>query len=135
MDDYLENAGEKIKAYAGVVFMISAVLAAISGVVTMAAARFSFLGILSGLLVAAVSVGVAYLVALFMSAYGDLVENTAENRKINEEILKALNKQNSADAPATAEAQTWVCGSCKTENSNNHAICKKCGQYRHTSYF
>lgn len=141
-----ENAGSKIRIYAEAFFAVEAVAAVIGGIVLMINEMF-----LPGLIVALVGILVAYVTALFLAAFGELVESSVENRRINGEILDLMKKKNGvASAPAPVKPQvdyteyygvtapktvkptsgTWICTGCNTQNSTNYSMCKKCGQYR-----
>lgn len=138
MCDLFENSGAQIQKIAKIIFYVSAVLALVLGIVIVVVVgdstdEFGLCTIL-GVVVAGYGMLMAYLASLFLSSYGELVQNTEENRKVNEEILKYLKKQEPEVAPAVPAASvhtnTWKCVNCGTENSSNHAMCKKCGQYR-----
>lgn len=131
MSKLFNNPGQKLKVVSMVWFWLIVVAAVILAFTSCGLNRSDFYPIpFFGYLIGG-CVG-AYLTALPLYAFGELVENSTANAETNEEVLSQLNKQNTSVSSAPAEA-TWVCGNCNAENSSNHAICKKCGQYRHSS--
>lgn len=92
-----------------------------------------------GLLVIAGGIAVAYISALFMAGFGELIESTTENKQINAKILYQIERSNghsdqnpmpAPGYPVPPAPNTWICTRCGTTNSTNHAMCKTCGQYR-----
>lgn len=127
-----ENAGTKIKSWAFGLFIVEAVAAFISGVAVMTSNDEGFL---LGLLVMAVGFLVAFITGLFLSAFGELVESSTENKNINAKILAKLEAQEKAAAAqlkdaAVTNSETWHCTACGAENSKNYYQCKKCGKQR-----
>ena len=92
-----ENAGTKIKSWAAGLFVIESIVAFISGIVIIVGDSDSFF---TGLLVIAGGILAAWVLCLFLSAFGELVESSTENRKINGEILELM-KQGAMPAPAS----------------------------------
>ena len=154
--ELFHNAGTKIRRWAAALFVIETVAAVIVGIVTMMSDDDQFF---VGILVMAAGVGVAFITSLFLSAFGELVESSTENKRINEKILNKLEEQyptprpvpyaNPVASPAAAARQSvnkeaftvkpaqpapnpdvWFCASCGTQNSRNYYQCKKCGAQR-----
>ena len=154
--ELFNNAGTKIRKWAAALFVIESVAAFISGIVTMLSDDDQFF---VGILVMVVGIVVAFITSLFLSAFGELVESTTENKNINEEILSKLEEQYPTPRPATyanpaaspaavarqnvsgetfsikpaqpaANPDMWYCTSCGTQNSRNYYQCKKCGAQR-----
>ena len=148
--ELFENAGTKIRNLAVGLFAIEAIAAILGGIVMiMGDSDLFFFGILT----IVVGIGVAYLSALLLSAFGELVESSTENMKINSKILDIMTEK---DRPASAKTapvtrptpidptqytgtsrpaapavpNTWVCQHCGTTNKTNTSMCKGCGQYR-----
>lgn len=128
-----EDAGTKIRKWAEALFVIETVIACIGGFITMLSDDEM---ILIGLLTAGVGVLVAFITSLFLSAFGELVESTTENKRINAKILEKLEDMhpthpvtyaNPVAAPASRE---WYCTACGEKNSRNYERCSKCGKQR-----
>jgi hypothetical protein len=108
------------------------------------------------LLTAAVGILAAFITALFLYAFGELVESSQENRDINRQILQTLGgnaPQAPQQAPQYAPQYTpqqsapaapqrvkptpvpsgdttpgvWYCRSCGNATSNAYATCTQCG--------
>lgn len=111
-----DNAGEKIKKYAIGIFIVEAIMAIIGGIgvvisICNASALLVLVGLLAGIIVAAIGILVAYISALFLVAFGDLVQHTVDNHQTNKEILALLQKSNVpvvAAQSATAAQDTAV---------------------------
>lgn len=119
-----ENSGTKIRNYANVLFIISIVAVIICAIVfgRDAYGDFSF-G--SFILIAVVGILVSYISCLFLSAFGELVENsgiiaynTEKTVTSNQEIIK---RQSSDDY--------WTCPNCKKSNHKSTGTCG-CGTRR-----
>ena len=95
-----ENSGTKIKNFAFWVFVIDAVVFVILGIAMLEE------NTLLALILIVAGVCVSYVSALFLIAFGDMVETNAQLVKINEQILKQLEKSeksigtNSTTVPA-----------------------------------
>lgn len=127
-----ENAGTKIKSWAFGLFIVEAIAAFISGLVTMFSDDDQFF---IGLLVIVAGFFVAFITSLFLSAFGELVESSTENKDINAKILAKLEAQEKTAAAqlkdaAVTNSETWHCTACGAENSKNYYQCKKCGKQR-----
>ena len=86
LEKLFANPGEKIKKYAKVLFIIECVVALIAGII--ASDEMEYIELL--LVTFAGGVVVAYISSLFMAAFGDLVQSSIDNKKVNEEILNEL---------------------------------------------
>ena len=89
LEKIFTNPGAKIKKYAKSLFVIESIAAIIGG---FAAIDGDFDEILLFLLIAAGGIVAAYVLSLFMAAFGDLVQSSIDNKAINEEILNNLKK-------------------------------------------
>jgi len=89
------NPGTKIKGLAKTFFWIE-VIGVVIAVLAMADELFeSMEGILMGVLILAVGVGVAYIGALFLAAFGELVATNTQIKDSNEAILHKMNTSGS----------------------------------------
>ena len=117
--DLFDNAGKKLRDLAVGFFIVESLAAIIGGIVMMAEDSdligYALLTIVGGIIV-------AYLSGLFLSAFGELVENTTANKEINEQLLinhggaitlsgprsttptKPINRAAAANAPARRPA-------------------------------
>ena len=98
MDGIFSNPGRRIKNWAKVLYVIEIIAAVIGGIAMIAADDDMFL---FGLLTAAVGILAAFITALFLYAFGELVESSQENRDINRQILQTLGG-NAPQAPQRA---------------------------------
>ena len=153
MDGIFSNPGRRIKNWAKVLYVIEIIAAVIGGIAMIAADDDMFL---FGLLTAAVGILAAFITALFLYAFGELVESSQENRDINRQILHTLGgnapqapQQAPQYAPQYAPQQSapaapqrvrptpvpsgdttpgvWYCRSCGNATSNAYATCTQCG--------
>ena len=86
------NPGAKIKGLAKTFFWIVVVAFAVAVLALGADELFeSMEGILLGVGILVVGVGVAYISALFLAAFGELVETNTQIKESNEAILNKLN--------------------------------------------
>lgn len=89
------NPGAKIKGLAKTFFWIE-VIGVVIAVLAMADELFeSMEGILIGVVILAVGIGVAYISALFLAAFGELVETNTQIKESNEAILHKMNTSGS----------------------------------------
>jgi hypothetical protein len=154
MDGIFSNPGRRIKNWAKVLYVIEIIVAVIGGIAMIAADDDMFL---FGLLTAAVGILAAFITALFLYAFGELVESSQENRDINRQILLTLGgnapqapQQAPQYAPQYAPQQSaapaapqrvkptpvpsgdttpgvWYCRSCGNATSNSYSTCTQCG--------
>lgn len=153
MDGIFSNPGRRIKNWAKVLYVIEIIAAVIGGIAMIAADDDMFL---FGLLTAAVGILAAFITALFLYAFGELVESSQENRDINRQILLTLGgnapqapQQAPQYAPQYAPQQSapaapqrvrptpvpsgdttpgvWYCRSCGNATSNSYSTCTQCG--------
>ena len=89
LEKWFTNPGARIKKYAKALFVIESIAAIIGGFVYMAEDEDM---ILVGLLIAVAGIAVAYVGALFMAAFGDLVQSSIDNKAVNEQILAEVKK-------------------------------------------
>lgn len=143
------NIGRKIKTLATVLFILGCIgsgLMALGVIISYEEIE----GIIIGLVAGGVGFLVSYLSVLFLYAFGDLVENTEENKRINQQILLQLQRGNAVGygapaAPAAPSynptytapvsyapdaapaAKPWFCSRCGSQNSAESSICVSCG--------
>lgn len=88
LDKLFTNPGDKIKRYAKILFIVESIAAIIGAIVASDEFEefFPFIMVLVG------GIAVAYVTSLFMAAFGDLVQSSIENKKINEAILEQVKK-------------------------------------------
>ncbi len=88
LDKLFTNPGDKIKRYAKILFIVECIAALIGAIA--ASDDFEYFG--PFILVLIGGIAVAYVTSLFMAAFGDLVQSSIENKKINEAILEQVKK-------------------------------------------
>ena len=90
------NPGAKIKGLAKTIFWIE-VIAIVIGVLFVGADELfeTTEGLIGAAVILAAGVGVAYISALFLAAFGELVQTNTEIESSNRQILEELRKQNS----------------------------------------
>lgn len=102
MDKLFVNPGEKIRSYALGLFFVMLAVAAISAFATfvLCCLELGVVGALLGLFLMVIEFAVtvlgAYITCLFITAFGDLVHNTAVNAELNNQILISLKTRSSA---------------------------------------
>ena len=85
------NPGTKIKNLANAFFWIE-VVGIVLAILAMGDYLFEYeAGIVAAVVILAVGVGVAYIGALFLAAFGELVETNTQIKESNEAILHKLN--------------------------------------------
>ena len=114
MDELLklfQNAGQKIRGYAIMLFFVNLCLTALCALATFGAAVLSeeigmiFLGVVGAAIEFVIGLFGAYIFSLFLVAFGDLVQDTADNKAINAQLLAQQTGSPSA-APAAPAATT-----------------------------
>ena len=133
MSDLFSNAGQKIRSYAIGVFCVSLVLLTIGALGTLiACAQAGFLGFVMGVFAAVVEfiIGAlaAYIFSLFLVAFGDLVQDTADNKKLSAQLVEY---QSRSFAAASGVPVDWYCAQCGSKNNPGAATCTNCGSSRH----
>ena len=84
------NPGAKIKGLAKTLFWIE-VIGVVIGILAMGDYLFEEVaGLIGAVVILALGVGVAYISALFLAAFGELVQSSIDNKKVNEEILNEM---------------------------------------------
>ena len=86
LDKLFTNPGEKITKYAKIMVIIEVIASFISAIV--ASDEFEEFGPFIGILIGGIIV--AYITSLFMAAFGELVQSSIDNKKVNEEILNEM---------------------------------------------
>ena len=89
-----DHPGAKIKGLAQTFFWIEVVCAVL---VVLAMGDYVFeeeIGLILAVGIMAVGVGIAYVSALFLAAFGELVETNTQIKESNDAILAKLNQQN-----------------------------------------
>ena len=90
-----ENPGAKIKGLAKTFFWIE-IVAVVLGILAMGDYLFEEVeGLIGAVVILVVGVGIAYISALFLAAFGELVQTNTEIKESNEEILKKMNTSGS----------------------------------------
>ena len=90
LEKIFTDPGARIKKYAKALFVIESIAAIIGGLVYMDGDFDEFFFCL---LIAAGGIIAAYIMSLFMAAFGDLVQSCIDNKKINEEILEKIKEK------------------------------------------
>lgn len=85
MDFLFDDAGSKLKKLAAVVFLAGTAVMVAFGIFLIAEEEF-----VTGLVVMILGAVISYVSALFLAAFGDLVENTELNWITNRSILEKL---------------------------------------------
>lgn len=89
------NPGAKIKGLAKTLFWIE-VIGVVIGILAMGDYLFEEVaGLIGAVVILALGVGVAYISALFLAAFGELVQTNTEISETNKQILAEVRKQNS----------------------------------------
>ena len=87
MDGIFSNPGRRIKGCAKALFVVEIIIAVIGGIAMIASDDDMFL---FALLTIAIGIAAGFVTALFLYAFGELVESSQENRDINRQILHTL---------------------------------------------
>ena len=149
MDGIFSNPGRRIKGCAKALFVVEIIIAVIGGIAMIASDDDMFL---LALLTVAIGIAAGFVTALFLYAFGELVESSQENRDINRQILLTLGgnapqapqapqyapqyapQQSAPAAPRPAPVPSgdttpgvWYCRSCGNATSNAYATCTQCG--------
>ena len=94
------NIGRKIQNIAKVVFYIGAIFSVLAGLIFLAAMIGEgeiVVGFLVGILIAAIGIFLSWICVLQLYAFGRITENTDEQVRLSEEILKALKNGQKAE--------------------------------------
>ena len=122
-----ENPGAKIKGLAKTFFWIE-VIGVVLAVLAMGDDLFEEVsGLIAAVAILVIGVGVAYISALFLAAFGELVQT---NTTINETSTQILHKLHTMDAAPAAYVQKPVCSSCGTALAPDQNFCPNCGNKR-----
>jgi hypothetical protein len=158
MSELFEDAGAKIRSYAIGVFIFGLVVSAISAFATFVffVVEAGIIGFFLGAIIAVIEFLIAgigsYISCLLLVAFGDLVQYTVANWKVNNQILQKLSVNVEAPSvtppePATpsapkpsneppkiadneVNASYWTCGNCNTKNLSSRSDCWACGQQK-----
>lgn len=140
-----KNPGGSLKTYGKVVFVIF-VIAAIAGGITMFAGagnigRYNggaaFGMVVGGIVVIAVGIFMAYLMTIFVIAFGELVENSTVIRKMMENGAAMPNMQQSEYRPYVPQKNVSleknvdavaICPFCGKDNKADASFCRQCGK-------
>ena len=87
LEKFFDHPGTQIKSYAKIVFLIEVVAFLVAGIICI----FVRETILLGLSLIIGGIPASYITNLFLVAFGDLVETSAETKRINAQILEKLN--------------------------------------------
>lgn len=85
-----EDAGNKVKKFAKTLFGFEFAIAILLAFVFLMENGIDY--VMPAVFLALGGFAAAYLTALFLVAFGDLVQSSIETKKINEEILATLKK-------------------------------------------
>ena len=149
MDGIFSNPGRRIKGCAKALFVVEIMIAIIGGIAMIASDDDMFL---LALLTVTIGIAAGFVTALFLYAFGELVESSQENRDINRQILQSLGgsapqapqapqyapqyapQQSVPAAPRPAPVPSgdttpgvWYCRACGNATSNAYATCTQCG--------
>ena len=141
-----ENAGKRIKKLALIMFVVECIAAAITLILGFIGALIEFdfqedsIGVLLLPFIYAVVVIAAWLLALPVYGFGELLEKTyeiANNTRPQDGMAVSPHGGTVAAKPmATASAEPapthWIC-KCGMKNANSSKVCKGCGSGRHPS--
>lgn len=125
------NVGEKIKGVAVIWFVLSLIASVILGLATAES---------GGILFLIIGVVVSWVTALFLYGFGELIESTAENKRINRRILAALTGEKLDDVKKTLAKETAEedipadealpqreCPKCGFKHDFDYPKCPACG--------
>ena len=123
-----KNPGSKIKGLAKAFFWIEVVVM-VQAVLAMGDYLFEEVaGLVAAVLILAVGVGIAYISALFLAAFGELVESNTATKESNELILQKLNAPVEVPQAYTPpRPQKSVCPICGDPVTPDHNYCPSCG--------
>lgn len=121
------NPGAKIKGLAKTFFWIE-VVALVLAFLAMGDYLFEEVTtIILGLVGLAVGVGIAYIGALFLAAFGELVESNTQIKESNALILQKVNTALEAPKAAAPRLQNTVCPGCGATVTPEQNFCPGCG--------
>ena len=121
------NPGAKIKGLAKVFFWIE-VVAFVLVFLAMGDYLFEEVALLIGGLVGlAAGVGVAYISALFLAAFGELVETNTQLKLSNDELVLKANTPVEVPQTYVPRPQKSVCPICGNPVTPEQAFCPSCG--------
>jgi len=139
-----KNPGGSLKTYGKVVFFIFAIAAVIGGIMMFAGAM-----VLGGIVLIAAGIFVAYLLSIFVIAFGELVENSTMIRRMMENGNTIPNVPQQAFVPQPVQQEnfqpvenvpektvdlnkesdmTVMCQFCGTANKTSASFCRNCGK-------
>lgn len=150
-----KNPGGSLKTYGKIVFFVFAIAAVVGGIMVFAGAgnigRYNsgaaFGMVMGGIVLIAVGIFVAYLLSIFVIAFGELVENSTMIRRMMESgnTVPNVPQQTFAPQPApqteykpyTPPAKTvnlsknsdtaLICPNCGKDNKVDASFCRQCG--------
>ena len=152
-----KNPGGSLRTYGKVVFFIFAIAAVIGGIMMFAGAgnvgRYrggaSLAMVLGGIVLIAAGIFVAYLLSIFVIAFGELVENSTMIRRMMENGNTIPNVPQQAFVPQPVQQEnfqpvenvpektvdlnkesdmTVMCQFCGTANKTSASFCRNCGK-------
>lgn len=133
-----DNIGGKIKMVAKLLCWIGIAASVIGGI-----GMICFEMVLAGAVTIVAGCLCLWLGSLCLYGFGELIEETARSRKVNERLLDALNGQIKTDAAPTgaesaaaigtdkidaAKSPAWQCKKCLGYNTSTEVNCKFCGK-------
>ena len=128
-----KSIGKQIHGIADILYSVGSLIAVIGGFLILSA------NVLIGIIVIVLGFYAAWAFSRIVYGFGDLVDDTAANRKNTDEIVSLLSAKETQDTPDdtdTAASNTlWVCPKCGTTNifvkENHIQLCTKCGHQSH----
>ena len=127
-----KNPGGSLKTYGKVVFFIFAIAAVIGGIMMFAGAM-----VLGGIVLIAAGIFVAYLLSIFVIAFGELVENSTMIRRMMENGAVMPDMQQSEYKPYVPQKNinleknidaVAICPFCGKDNKADASFCRQCGK-------
>lgn len=140
------NIGDKIKTLALIICIIGMAASVIGAIAICWEDSDDFI---RALLTAAVGCLASWVGSFCLYGFGELIEETAMNRRINEQLLSFMSRQQNPETEPTgteraAAVETheskgggvywpdgcWNCRKCGTENKREDLFCRECGEYK-----
>ena len=122
-----ENPGTKIKGLAKAFFWIE-VVCVVLAILAMGDFLFEEVeGLIAAVVILAVGVGIAYIGALFLAAFGELVESNTAIKENSALILQKLNASLEAPKAPAPRVHDTVCPNCGKTVTPEQNFCPGCG--------
>ena len=122
-----DNPGTKIKGLAKAFFWIE-VVAVVLAILAMGDYLFEEVaGLIAAVLILVVGIGAAYISALFLAAFGELVESNTALKASNEAILWKVNALADALKAQSPRQHNVTCPNCGNTVTPDQNFCPACG--------